>query len=121
MKKILLTLLFCLFATVSYSDHNGKPFKFIESTVPVWCGIAEDVEEFLSDHNYKPVTISFGKVGAREDGEIVFASMIYINMNKNQLIPVMIAPEGFQSCLMYVSFDLSFNHQVLEEFKEYIK
>jgi len=104
MKKILLTLLLCLFATVSYSDHNGKPFKFVESTVPVWCGLAEDVEEFFSDHNYKPVAISFGKVGAQADGDIVFAS-----------------PEGFQSCLMFISFDLSFNQQVLEEFKEYIK
>jgi hypothetical protein len=119
MKKLLLTLLLCLFATASHSDH--KPLNLVPSEMPVWCGLPADTEKYVRDHNYTPISISFGRVGASADGEVVFASIIYINMENDQLIPMMITPDGSQSCLIYITFNFSLNEEVKEQFKEYIK
>lgn len=119
MKKLLLTLLFCLVTTVTYSDH--KQFDLFRSEMPVWCGLPADAERYVKEHNFTPVSISFGRVGASADGEVVFASIIYINMENDQLIPMMITPDGSQSCLIYITFNFSLNEEVKEQFKEYIK
>lgn len=119
MKKILITILLCLFATISQADH--KDYNFVQAQLPVWCGDPVQIEKYLNDHGYKPLSVSFGRTGADPEGAIVFGAMNYINMETNQLVPIMIAPDSSEACMMYITFNLTFDETTKEEFKEYLK
>ena len=108
MKSILLGAFMLLFFYVpSKATHLlpdlGDPFRWQD--VPVVCGPQQDVfDKVTKQHGLTLVEISFGKRGAKPDGDVVFAVLQFVGDNNERAV-IMSLPNDLNACILYISFD----------------
>jgi hypothetical protein len=104
MKKLIF-LVCLLVTTLSYADHEEHPV--IQENLPSLCSTPEGIKSYMYHMNMKPVAISLGREGIKEDGQPVFMITQYENESGSETAAVIDIPSGMQSCLMYHTFDLT--------------
>ena len=109
MKKLII-LICLLYNTISHADI--KDYDLFSLSMPMLCGLPETVDKFIKDNKFTAINISFGKENGKQDGEIVFAVKYYLN-DKRQTIAVAEAPNDPYKCIMYVTFDMQMNSNLL--------
>ena len=109
MKKLLI-LICLLWNTTSYADM--KEYDFFGMTMPMMCGLPIVVDKYIEDKGFTAINVSFGKEGAKEDGEIVFAITYYIN-DKHQTLAVAESPVDPYKCMIFQTFDMIMNKNLL--------
>ena len=110
MKKLLI-LICLLWNTTSYADMSK--FDLFGMTMPMMCGLPETVDQYIAAKKFTAINVSFGKEGAKEDGEIVFAITYYIN-DKHQTLAVAESPADPYKCMIFHTFDMIMNKNLLE-------
>ena len=110
MKKLLI-LICLLWNTTSYADM--EKYDLFGLSMPMMCGLPIVVDKFIEDKRFTAINISFGKEGAKEDGEIVFAITYYIN-DKHQTLAVAESPVDPYKCMIFHTFDMIMNNNLLK-------
>ena len=112
MKKLLLTICIILFTTISYAEEESKKYNLMMMTYPMMCGMPEEVNRYIMDHKFTAINVSFGKEGATEDGDVIFAITYYIN-DKHETLAVAEAPNDPFKCMIFHTFDMQMNTNLL--------
>ena len=116
MKKILLTILLSIFTTISYAEHGSdKHYKFFWNQVPAVCGEYEEVERFAKDKGFSKFSVSFGKEGGREDGDVVYAVTYWIGNDKYESMATINIPSSNETCILFRTCDLQLNKNLYEK------
>jgi len=106
MRKIITVIIMAMFSTIAFADEHTK---FWSAQAPIICGKTIDVHEFIAEEGMTPLTISFGKVGAKSDGEIAFIITLWIKQDTTEQITTMQTTDGSETCILYKSFDTIIN------------
>ena len=110
MKKILIALTL-LWSTISYADLED--YDFFTMNMPMLCGLPATVDRYIEDNNFVVINISFGKENGKQNGEILFAVKYYIN-DKFQTIAVAETLTDPSKCILFVTFDMKMNSNLLD-------
>ncbi len=123
MKKILdnlptlfVFLMFIFAMTLTYNHANAderSKYNLRMMSYPMMCGLPEDVDRYIADNEFTAINVSFGKEGAKEDGDIVFAITYYIN-DKHQTLAVAETPNDPYKCMIFHTFDMIMNNNLLK-------
>ena len=111
MKKLLI-LICLLWSTISYAEEDYQKYNLYMMQYPMMCGSPEDVDRYIVANKFTPINVSFGKENAKEDGIIVFAVTYYIN-DKHQTLAVAEAPNDPYKCMIFHTFDMQMNTNLL--------
>jgi len=99
--------------TFSFKTQAEETYEFYGSHAPIICGSSKEVLKFAEKEEWTPFTISFGKVGGDENGEIAFIVTTWLKQGTTQQMVTMQAPNGIESCILYISFDATVNPDLL--------
>tara|TARA_Y100001937_G_C7059416_1_gene302995 strand:+ start:354 stop:728 length:375 start_codon:yes stop_codon:yes gene_type:complete len=118
MRKLLLALLLTLGVfTFSVAEHieqtpDERPtYDFYWNQMPTVCAIKSEIERWLENNNFEPVSASFGRENGREDGEIVYAVIVYINDNY-EMAAVVETPNDYEGCIVFRTFNMQLNRNL---------
>ncbi len=104
-KKI---LLLCILMTSFYVSKANALSQFpaflYPSDAPILCGPYDQVETFLKEEGYTPITVGFGREGGMPTGKQVFAIIGYANAD-GTLVATVETPAGNDKCILYYIFD----------------
>ena len=110
MYKLLLAAIIVGLTSIATAEEtsdwdNGKyDFKWLH--VPVVCGTTPEIQRYLDDNKFVLDSMSVGREGAKETGDIAYLVTYYINVKGDQTISAITSPTGAETCMMYRSFDL---------------
>ena len=114
MLKYIVILVFVISScTFSFKTQAEENYEFYGSHAPIICGTSKEVLKFAEKEEWIPFTISFGKAGGDENGEIAFIVTTWIKQGTTQQMVTMQAPNGTESCILYISFDATVNPDLL--------
>ena len=115
MEKLIKTIcglffILCL-SSKSYADPkslSGYPWELQQ--MPIWCGPLDDVNKALKKEGYIAMEVSFGRMAALPDGEIVYAIMTYASSDvEGHILRTMETPAQQEKCVL----NMLFNYKVV--------
>ena len=110
MYKLLLAAILVGLTTIATaeetSDWDSGKYDFKWLHVPVVCGTTPEIQRYLDDNKFVLDSMSVGREGAKETGDIAYLVTYYINVTGDQTISAITSPTGAETCMMYRSFDL---------------
>ena len=123
MYKTILSLIFGAFLLMSnvgaqepyYNPpYSGEPAPDVGPQLwwmqmPVICGSVASVDAYLKKYEFELINVSIGRRQAQPDGEPVYVVSYWMTKDKKQSIAVVTSMSGLESCMMYKSFDLTFD------------
>lgn len=114
MKKIiiLICLLWSSLVFAEQADDRATKYNLRWMSMPMMCGMPADIDRYIIDNKFTPVTVSFGKEDAKEDGRMVFAITYYIN-DKHQTLAVAETPNDPYKCMIFHTFDMIMNSKLM--------
>jgi len=107
MKKIILGLLFSLFAFTASADHEKDFGNYFFQQVPALCGTQENIDNYLNHYKLKPQNISLGREGMVKEGQPVYMITYYISEDGTQTSATIDVPSGAERCILFHTFDLT--------------
>ena len=116
MKKILLVL--TILTGYAYADHVETPGIIYLADVPAICGTPAKIRAYTEHFKLIPYNISLGREGMNIKGEPVFMVTYYMTADKSETAVTVDVPEQSETCLIYHSFDNTFNTDFDKETKE---
>jgi len=110
MYKLLLAAIIVGLTTIATAeettDWDSGKYDFRWLHVPVVCGTTPEIQRYLDDNKFVLDSMSVGREGAKETGDIAYLVTYYINVTGDQTISAITSPTGAETCMMYRSFDL---------------
>ena len=100
------TIAVALFSVSATADDH---YEFWPSAAPIICGQTKPMLEFVAEAGMLPLTVSFGKVDGKEDGEIAFVVTMWMKPSTTQQMVTIGKPDGTEMCILYKSFDTTVN------------
>ncbi len=91
--------------SASATDH----YQFWQSQAPIICGESKQVYEYSVDNGWTPFSVSYGKVNGKPEGETAFVVTHWLKKGTTEQMVTMQAPNGSESCIVYMSFDTIIN------------
>ena len=76
------------------------------------CGSLDDVYRYIKDNKFNTISISFVNENAKETGYVMFAITYYINDN-HQTLAVAETPNDPYKCMIFHTFDMQMNTNLL--------
>ena len=115
MKKLILTIILCLFTAITYAEEK-TPEDRIENLPGIWweqvpavCVPNTTLLEFTERKGFQPLNRSFGRNNGKADGEVVYIVTYWLNVKDNQVMSSVMVPNANYSCVLYRTFDLQVN------------
>ena len=112
MRKLLITLLLTIgvfsFSFAEHEQHETNTYDFYWNQMPTVCAWKGELNRWIEDNNFQPVSVGFGRRDGRQEGEIVYAVTIYINDNY-EMAAVVETPGGEDACVVFRTFDMQLN------------
>lgn len=102
----------CIIASTVKVMAEEKEYDIYVTEIPIMCGTPKVIESYITDKGFIPVNISVGKQGSKSDGQIVFLITYYINETL-ETIATVDTPLNAERCIIFHTFDLKFNEQLL--------
>ena len=110
MFKLLLAAIIVGLTTIATAeettDWDSGKYDFRWLHVPVVCGTTPEIQRYLDDNKFVLDSMSVGREGAKETGDIAYLVTYYLNVTGDQTISAITSPTGAETCMMYRSFDL---------------
>jgi len=103
---MLSTVAVALFSVSATADDH---YSFYQSAAPIICGDTKTVMEFGAEKGWTPFSVSFGKVGGKEENDIAFVVTHWLKQGTTHQMVTMQAPDGSEACILYISFDTTIN------------
>ena len=113
MKKLILGLL--LFCGIATADE--KTYEFYIEHLPAVCGSHEEVLRYADDRSLIQLNYSLGRENSVPDGEPVFFVTYWVNEEVTQTMATINVPDSDQTCILYISFDVVHNENLLKKEK----
>jgi len=107
MKKILISIIFGLFALSALADHDTTPGGVYFQNVPALCGTPEKIQAYIDHEGMVPFYLSLGREGMTPEGEAVYMMTIMVNPEMTETMSVIDVPSGTERCILYHTFDLT--------------
>ena len=104
----------CVIASTLKVMAEEKEYDVYMTQVPVMCGTPDVIESYITDNEFVPINVSVGKQGAKSDGKIMFLITYYIN-EELQTLATVDTPSNVERCIIFHTFDLKMNEQLLNE------
>ncbi len=105
------TMLLCTFVMTMFYVTKAfgiNPPEFLyPADAPILCGPYDQVETFLGESGYQPVSVGFGRAGGVPDGQQVFAILGYKHEDNGTMIATVETPSGMDKCIIYTIFDFT--------------
>ena len=101
-----LFFILCL-SSKSYAGPEGMSnYPWELQQMPIWCGPLDDVNKALEKEGYIAMEVSFGRMAALPDGEIVYAIMTYASTEvEGHILRTMETPAQQEKCVLNMLFD----------------
>ena len=101
-----LFFILCL-SSKSYAGPEGMSnYPWELQQMPIWCGPLDDVNKALKKEGYIAMEVSFGRMAALPDGEIVYAIMTYASSDvEGHILRTMETPAQQEKCVLNMLFD----------------
>ena len=115
MKKLILSLL--LFCGIAVADEDVKTYDFYIEELPAICGTHEEVLRYANDRSLIQLNYSLGRENSVPDGEPVFFVTYWVNEEVTQTMATINVPDSDQTCILYISFDVIHNENLLSKEK----
>lgn len=115
MKKLILGLL--LICNFALAETDYDKYGFYLQQLPGVCGPQEEVQRFAEDHDFIPLNYSLGREGSQPDGQPVFVVTYWVTEDVTQSMATIQIPNGDESCILYISFDMIHNEEELKKGK----
>ena len=105
-----LFFILCL-SSKSYAGPEGMSnYPWELQQMPIWCGPLDDVNKALKKEGYIAMEVSFGRMAALPDGEIVYAIMTYASTEvEGHILRTMETPAQQEKCVL----NMLFNYKVV--------
>jgi hypothetical protein len=105
-----LFFILCL-SSKSYAGPEGMSnYPWELQQMPIWCGPLDDVNKALEKEGYIAMEISFGRMAALPDGQIVYAIMTYASSDvEGHILRTMETPAQQEKCVL----NMLFNYKVV--------
>ena len=105
-----LFFILCL-SSKSYAGPEGMSnYPWELQQMPIWCGPLDDVNKALEKEGYIAMEVSFGRMAALPDGEIVYAIMTYASSDvEGHILRTMETPAQQEKCVL----NMLFNYKVV--------
>jgi hypothetical protein len=105
-----LFFILCL-SSKSYAGPEGMSnYPWELQQMPIWCGPLDDVNKALKKEGYIAMEVSFGRMAALPDGEIVYAIMTYASSDvEGHILRTMETPAQQEKCVL----NMLFNYKVV--------
>ena len=103
---MLSTIAVALFSVSATADDH---YKFYQSAAPIICGDTKTVMEYGAEQGWTPFSVSFGKVGGKQENDIAFVVTHWLKQGTTEQMVTMQAPDGTEACILYISFDTTIN------------
>ena len=118
MKKIIISLIFLLtsFAFAEHETPDNPPvekFNFWWEQVPAVCSTSEEIERWAELKKFEPVNVSFGRENGTPDGRIVYIVVYWLNEKQESFASVSTPEKPEISCVIFRTFDLKLNTDLL--------
>tara|TARA_R100000152_G_C6678664_1_gene113095 strand:- start:170 stop:523 length:354 start_codon:yes stop_codon:yes gene_type:complete len=111
MRKLLLAL-FLTIGVFTFSKAEDRPtYDFYWNQMPTVCAIKSELNRWLEDNNFHPVSMSFGRENGREDGKVVYAVVVYINDNY-EMAAIVETPDDSEGCIVFRTFNMQLNRNL---------
>ena len=107
MKKIIIGLVFSLFALSANADHENDFGNYTFQQLPALCSAPEMIKNYLNHFKFKPQNISLGRERMVKDGQPVYMITYYITEDGTQTTATIDVPSGRESCILFHTFDLT--------------
>ena len=107
MKKILVSIIFGLFALSALADHEITPGEVYFQNVPALCGVPEKIQAYIDHEDMAPFYISLGREGMIPEGDAVYMMTIMTNPEMTESMSIIDVPSGTERCILYHTFDLT--------------
>jgi hypothetical protein len=109
-KGLIMGMLSTLAVTLfSVSANATDHYNLFQSHAPILCGETKEVMEFGSEQGWTPFSVSFGKVGGKQENDIAFVVTHWLKKGTTEQMVTMQAPDGSEACILYISFDTTIN------------
>ena len=96
-------------AVNAYSNHSDYQLEDIPGIwwekVPTLCLPNEILWEYANEKGMQPLNVSYGRAGAKPDGEIVYIVTYWVGIETNETMASVQVPEGDYSCVLFRTFD----------------
>ena len=100
-------------AVNAYSNHSDFQLEDIPGIwwekVPTLCLPNEILWEYADEKGMQPLNVSYGRKGAKPDGEIVYIVTYWVGIETNETMASVQVPEGDYSCVLFRTFDTQLN------------
>ena len=119
MKKLIIaiTLLLTSFAFAEHEEPETNPpvekFNFWWEQVPAVCSTSEEIERWAELKKFEPVNVSFGRENGSPDGRIVYIVVYWLNERQESFASVSTPEKPEISCVIFRTFDLKLNTDLL--------
>ena len=113
MKKLILIL--SLFFGIAKAETTFESYDFYVEHLPAVCGISTQIEKYAKDNDYTELNWSLGRAGSERTGEPVFIITYWVNTDFTQTMATVTTPNSQNSCIIYVSFDVVQNEEVMKK------
>jgi hypothetical protein len=113
MKKLILGLL--LFFGVAKAETTFDAYDFYVEHLPAVCGTSTQIQKYAEDNDYVELNWSLGRARSEKTGEPVFVITYWSNTDFTQTMATVTVPNSQNSCIIYVSFDVVQNEEVMKK------
>ena len=105
-----LFFILCL-SSKSYAGPEGlQNYPWELQDMPIFCGPLDDVNKALKKEGYIAMEVSFGRMAALPDGQIVYAIMTYASSDvEGHILRTMETPAQQEKCVL----NMLFNYKVV--------
>lgn len=107
MKKITI-ILTLLWSTLTYAE---PPYNFEMYQQPLICGGSVEIDRYVEDNKFTPITASVGRLGSNPEGEIVYFLTYYIN-ERYETLAVAQIPNDDTRCILFHTFNMKMNNKL---------
>ena len=116
MRTLLIALIFTIgvfsFSNATdTSEKERKTYDFYWSSMPTVCALKSEITAWLDNNNFQPVSMGWGRENGRQEGQIVYAVVIYVNDNY-EMAAIAETPDGGEACVVFRTFDMQLNHNL---------
>jgi len=113
MKKIILTLIISLFLAVQSQAEEKDLRDYLPGlwweNIPSICASDKSLWDYAKSKDLQPLNVSYGRVGGKKDGEVVYIVTYWVNVHDNQSMASVKTPGSEYSCILFRSFNLQLN------------
>ena len=116
MKTLIITL-FLLLTSYAFAEdktaEDKSKYNFWWEQIPAVCSQTIEIERWAKDKEFSPISVSYGREGGDPKGQIVYIVIYWLNPNNEAFASVQTPIKPDESCIVFRTFDLTLNREMI--------